>query len=112
MTNSADLVLTGTPIWVGDGTRSDAIAIRGGTVVALGDEQVRELIGPRTEVLDRPGGLVVPGFQDCHVHAPPAARELLTIDLHEMPEGRPAYLAKIAGYCAANPDVEWITGGG
>lgn len=112
MTEFADLVVTGTPIWVGDGTRSDALAIRGGKVVALGAERVGELVGPRTEVLDRAGGLVVPGFQDCHVHAPPAARELLTIDLHELPEGRPAYLARIAAYCEANPSAEWITGGG
>ena len=112
MTNSADLALTGTRIWVGDGTCADAVAVRAGKIVALGDEHVRSLIGPRTEVLDRAGGLVVPGFQDCHVHAPPAARELLTIDLHELPEGRPAYLARIAAYCDANPGVAWITGGG
>ncbi|MGH8861826.1 MAG: amidohydrolase [Jatrophihabitantaceae bacterium] len=109
---AADLVVTGTPVWVGDGTRSDALAVRAGRVVALGDAQVRPLVGARTEVLDSLGGLVVPGFQDCHVHAPPAARELLTIDLHEMAGGRPAYLAKIAAYSAANPDVGWITGGG
>lgn len=112
MTNPADLVLTNTAIWVGDGTRSDALAVSDGRVVALGDEHARSLIGPRTEVLDRAGGLVVPGMQDSHIHAPPAARELLTIDLHELPEGRPAYLARIAAYCAANPEVEWITGGG
>jgi predicted amidohydrolase YtcJ len=108
----ATLAVTGTRIWVGDGTSADAIAIRDGRVVALGADQVGELIGSRTEVLDRAGGLVVPGFQDCHVHAPPAARELLTIDLHELPQGRPAYLARIAAYCQANPDAEWITGGG
>jgi hypothetical protein len=112
MTNAADLVLIDTKIWVGDGTTTDALAVRAGAVVALGDEHVRALIGPRTEVLDRAGGLVVPGFQDCHVHAPPAARELLTIDLHELPEGRPAYLARIAEYCATHPDAGWITGGG
>ncbi len=112
MTNAADLVLTDTAIWVGDGTRTDALAVRDGRVVALGEEQVRDLIGPRTEVLDRAGGLVVPGFQDCHVHAPPAARELLTIDLHELPDGRPAYLGRVAEYCAAHPDADWITGGG
>ena len=108
----ATVAITGTRVWVGDGTTSDALAISDGRIVALGDEHVRSLIGPRTEVLDRVGGLVVPGMQDCHIHAPPAARELLTIDLHELADGRPAYLAKIAAYCAANPDAEWITGGG
>jgi predicted amidohydrolase YtcJ len=111
MTSHADLALTGTRVWVGDGTSADALAVRDGHVVALGADDVHELIGPRTRVLDRAGPLVVPGFQDCHVHAPPAGRERLTIDLHDM-TGRPAYLEKIAAYVAADPGAGWITGGG
>jgi predicted amidohydrolase YtcJ len=110
--DAADLALTGTRVWVGDGTTSDAVAVRAGRVVALGADDVSALVGPRTEVLDRPGALVVPGFQDCHVHAPPAARELLTIDLHEQDEGRPAYLRIVQAYVDAHPGAEWITGGG
>ena len=52
--------------------------------------------GPRADRAAHPGArpaparLVVPGFQDCHVHAPPAGRERLTIDLHDMAAaGRP-----------------------
>jgi hypothetical protein len=111
VTAFADLVLTGTSIWVGDGTTAEALAVRDGTIVSLHADEVRELTGPRTRVLHRPGALVVPGFQDCHVHAPPAGRERLTIDLHDLP-GRQAYLDTIADYVAANPGVEWITGGG
>jgi predicted amidohydrolase YtcJ len=111
MTANAELALTGTRIWVGDGTTTDALAVRDGHVAALGVDDVRELIGPATQVLDRPGALVVPGFQDCHVHAPPAGLERLTIDLHDM-AGRHAYLDKIAAYVAAHPEAEWITGGG
>src|SRR4051794_7601983 len=95
----ADLVVTGTPIRVGDGTRTDALAIRNARVVALGAEAVREVTGPRTQVLHRPGALVVPAFQDCHVHAPPAGHERLTVDLHDLP-GRQAYLDAIATYCS------------
>lgn len=111
MTDFADLALVRTRVRTGDGTASDALAVRDGHVVALGADDVRDLVGPRTRVLDRPGALVVPGFQDCHVHAPPAGRERLTIDLHDLP-GRQAYLDTIAAYAAANPDVEWLTGGG
>jgi predicted amidohydrolase YtcJ len=107
----AELAVIGTPIWTGDGTRTDALAVRGGRIVSLEPDEVRDLIGPRTRVLDRAGELVVPGFQDCHVHAPPAGLERLTIDLHDLP-GRHAYLDAIAAYAAANPDAEWITGGG
>jgi predicted amidohydrolase YtcJ len=111
VSSAADLVVTGTRVWVGDGTSTDALAIRDGRVVAHGADAVRELIGPHTEVLDRPGALVVPGFQDAHVHAPPAGYERLTVDLHDLP-GRPAYLDRIAAYCTAHPETEWIVGGG
>ncbi|HEY7008764.1 MAG TPA: amidohydrolase [Jatrophihabitantaceae bacterium] len=111
MTPAADLAVLGSGVWIGDGTRTDALAVRDGRIVAHGTDDVRDLVGPRTRVLDRPGALVVPGFQDCHVHAPPAGRERLTIDLHDLP-GRQAYLDTIAAYAAAKPDVGWLTGGG
>jgi predicted amidohydrolase YtcJ len=106
----ADLAVIGSRVWVGDGTTSDAIAVRGGRVVALG-EDVTEWIGPRTHVLDRVGALVVPGFQDAHVHVPQAGRNLNHVDLREL-ASRAAYLAKIARYVADHPDASWVVGGG
>jgi predicted amidohydrolase YtcJ len=111
MSAAADTVLTGTSIWIGDGTRTDALAVRDGRVVALGADAAREQIGRHTEVLHAPGPLVVPGFQDAHVHAPPAGYERHTVDLHDLP-GPDAYLDTVAAYCAAHPDAEWIVGGG
>ena len=109
----AALVITGTRVWVGDANRSftDAIAVRDGHVVALGADDVGELVGPRTQVLHRPGAMVVPGFQDAHVHAPPAGRTLQTVDLHDL-DGQPEYLRRIAAYVAAHPAADWIVGGG
>jgi predicted amidohydrolase YtcJ len=106
----ADLAVLGSRIWVGDGTTSDALAVRDGRVVALGAEAA-ESIGPRTRVLDRVGALVVPGFQDAHVHVPHAGRNLTNVDLREL-ASRAAYLDHIADYVAAHPDVEWVVGGG
>ncbi len=111
MTDFADLVVTGSKVWVGDGTAADALAVRGDRVVALGAEPVAELIGPRTRVLDHTGALVVPGFQDAHIHAPPAGRNIRTVDLRGL-LGRPAYLDRIAGYVADHPGDGWIVGGG
>ena len=65
----AHLAVTGSRVWLGDGTWTHALAVHDGRVVAHGDA-VSELIGPRTEVLHALGELVVPGFQDAHVHAP------------------------------------------
>jgi predicted amidohydrolase YtcJ len=110
MDEAGDLVVLGTKIWVGDGTRTDALAVRNGRVVAHG-ARARELVGPHTRVLDRAGAFVVPGFQDAHVHAPQAGRNLNNVDLRDL-TSRADYLTHIARYVAQHPDVPWIVGGG
>jgi predicted amidohydrolase YtcJ len=108
----ADLVITGARVRLGAGRWAEAVAVRDGRVAAVGSAaDVGALIGPRTRVESVPGGLVVPGFQDAHVHAPFAGRDLLRLWLHDL-GGRPAYLAEIAEYARTHPDEPWITGGG
>ncbi|WP_163505067.1 amidohydrolase [Fodinicola acaciae] len=104
---TADLVITGAAIY---GTPATAIAIRAGRIAALGDAALA-MTGPKTERLELPGRLVVPGFQDAHVHTPYAGRDLLRVCLNEL-DGKDAYLAAISAYAQAHPDEEWITGGG
>jgi predicted amidohydrolase YtcJ len=113
MTQPADLVITGADVYTVDAARSwsDAVAVRGDRIVAVGSEPVSELTGPRTRVIHAPGSMVVPGFQDSHVHAPFAGRNLLRVWLNDL-VGREAYLDRIAEYAAANPDEPWIVGGG
>lgn len=108
MTEFADLVVLGTRVW---GRNEDALAVRGDRIVAVDAEASRALIGPRTEVLHRPGKLVVPGFQDSHVHPAQAGYERGNIDLHDLP-GRRAYLDAVASYVSGHPDAEWLVGGG
>jgi predicted amidohydrolase YtcJ len=104
-----DLVITGAKI---HGVRGDAIAVRDGRIVGVGDESyVTSVVPARTERLHLPGKMVVPGFQDAHVHAPFAGRDQLRVYLNDL-AGKDAYLAAISAYAAANPDEEWITGGG
>jgi predicted amidohydrolase YtcJ len=113
MTAFADLVITGADVWTADAARSwtDAVAVRGDRIVALGAAPVAELVGPGTRVVHRPGAMVVPGFQDAHVHAPFAGRNLLHVWLNDL-DGRRAYLDHIARYAADHPDQPWIIGGG
>lgn len=113
MSGTADLVITGGQVWTGDPTQPwvDSIAVRGDRVAALGAEATAALTGPRTRVVRREGSLVVPGFQDAHVHAPFAGRNRLHVWLNDL-AGRQAYLDRIADYAAANPDMPWIIGGG
>ncbi|MCW3814058.1 amidohydrolase [Micromonospora sp. DR5-3] len=113
MTEYADLVITGADVYPVDAARSwsDAVAVRGDRIVAVGSEPVSELIGPRTRVIEAAGGMVLPGFQDAHIHAPFAGRNRLRVWLNDL-AGRPAYLDRIARYAADNPDQPWIIGGG
>jgi predicted amidohydrolase YtcJ len=72
---------------------------------------VRPFIGSRTTVIDLRGRMLVPGFQDAHVHASGGGLDRLRCDLTDS-RGRAAYQQRIAAYARSHPDEEWITGAG
>jgi predicted amidohydrolase YtcJ len=111
--DAADLVFTGGPVHTSDAARSraTAVAVRGERIVAVGHDDVREWIGPRTEVVDLAGRLLVPGFQDAHVHPVGGGMELGQCDLTGAVTLE-EYRRRIRAYADANPDLPWITGGG
>jgi predicted amidohydrolase YtcJ len=109
---AADLVVTGARVRLAAGRWAAAVAVRDGRIVAVGEPaEVRALTGPRTREVHAPGGLLLPGFQDAHVHPPVAGRNLSRVWLNDL-SGRAAYLAAIADYVAAHPGDGWVTGGG
>ncbi|NBE52604.1 amidohydrolase [Streptomyces boluensis] len=112
-TAPADLVLTGGPVHTQSParTRATSLAVRGERIVAVGHDEVRELIGPRTEVVDLAGKLLVPGFQDAHVHPVGGGLEMGQCDLSGA-TSLTEYRDRISAYARAHPEVEWITGGG
>ncbi|MFJ9950358.1 amidohydrolase [Kitasatospora sp. NPDC091207] len=109
----ADLVFTNGPVHTGDParTRATSLAVTGERITAVGHDEVRELIGPGTEVVDLGGRLLIPGFQDAHIHAVFGGAELAECDLTGT-VGADEYLRRVAAFAAAHPDREWITGGG
>ncbi|MFB8236664.1 amidohydrolase [Kitasatospora purpeofusca] len=109
----ADLVFTRGPVHTGDAarTRATGLAVTGGRITAVGHDEVRDLIGPDTEVVDLAGKLLLPGFQDAHIHAVFGGTELAVCDLTGT-VGVADYLERIRAYADANPDQEWITGSG
>jgi predicted amidohydrolase YtcJ len=106
----AELVFVNGPVFTQDGF-SSGLAVSGGRVVALGADDARELTGPRTETVDLAGRLLIPGFQDAHIHAVMGGVELGQCDLTGTTD-RDEYLRRISEYAANNPDAEWIVGGG
>jgi predicted amidohydrolase YtcJ len=111
--DAADLVFTGGPVHTADAARSRAttVAVRGERIVAVGHDDVRELIGPRTEVVDLAGRLLIPGFQDAHVHPVGGGLELGQCDLSGAVTLE-EYRRRIRAYAEAHPDLPWIIGGG
>ena len=70
---------------------AQAVAIRNGTITFVGsDDAVRAHIGPATTAYDLHGRLMLPGFQDAHVH-PPYAKDIPSAS----PEERLAALEQV-----------------
>jgi predicted amidohydrolase YtcJ len=110
----ADLVLTGGAVYTVDAARSwaQAVAIKDGRIAAVGtDSEMRPYVGPRTEVVNLRGRMLLPGFQDAHVHASGGGLERSQCDLTGE-HTRQGYLAAIRSYAGRNPGAAWIAGGG
>lgn len=113
---SADLIIHNGRVLVLDGRfrTAQAIAIRGGRVLAVGrSRDVLRLAGRRTELLDAAGGTVLPGINDSHVHLnalglnfPPFTYSVDTATIDEL-------VAVVAQAVAAAPAPDsWIRGQG
>lgn len=106
------MLLTGAQIWTGAGP-----VIGAGTVALRGDRIVSVREGPPppgtspSDVLELKGHTIVPGFQDAHCHPLHGGLRRLGCDLTEA-DGRRACIEGVSAYARANPDLDWIVGGG
>jgi predicted amidohydrolase YtcJ len=115
--DDAELILTGGTVWTGDqaGTRPEALAVRGGRIVAVGTaREIGTRRGRATRVIDLRGGMAVPGFGDAHCHPVHGGLAMIRCELHSSTYRRTLddYLGIIAAYAAAHPDRPWILGSG
>ena len=110
----ADLVLRGGEVYTVDAARSwaSAIAVRDGRVVYVGSDSLpRGLIGPGTEIVELAGAMVLPGFQDAHVHPISSGVELVECHLHSLTTAV-AVLDSIRACALARTDRPWVRGSG
>jgi predicted amidohydrolase YtcJ len=111
---AADLVFVNGDVYTVDAARSwaRAVAVRDGAIVAVGtDDDIRVTIDDGTEVIDLAGRMLLPGFQDAHVHPVGGGLDMLQCDMHHL-STKDEYLGAVADYVAANPHVAWVEGGG
>jgi predicted amidohydrolase YtcJ len=111
---AADLLLTGGRVWTGDASApwAEAVAVRGERIAAVGTTAaVAALRGAATRVVELGGRLVVPGFNDSHIHLLSGALSLERVDLIE-DETLEGVQARIRDFAAEHPERAWVLGRG
>ena len=110
---AASLVLLNGKIWTVNEAqpRAEAVACLGSRIVAVGSNgEIRKWIGAGTEVLDLAGKLVLPGFNDAHVHFFSGGENLASVQLRDA-KSEEEFRKRIAEFAAKQPPGRWITGG-
>ena len=110
---SADLIVTNAKIWTVDKTRphAEAMAVLGDRIVAVGSAaDVDTWHGPQTKVLDAQGKLLLPGFNDAHVHFVDGGDHLSAVQLKDAASPE-EFARKIADRVKTTAKGEWIVGG-
>jgi predicted amidohydrolase YtcJ len=87
------------------------VAVRDGRIVYVGsDAGIRAFVGEKTRVVPLAGRMLLPGFQDAHVHPVSGGIELGQCDLNGL-ASRAAVIDRVRECAAAQPG-EWLVGGG
>jgi len=109
----ADLIIFNSKIHTMDQKQptAEAVAIFGNRIVAIGTtSDIKRLAGAQTKQIDAKGQLVLPGFNDAHVHFMSGGFQLSSVDLRDAntPE---EFAERIRDFAAKLPEGRWITGG-
>ena len=110
----ADLVIKNGAVYTvdADWSTAQAVAVRNGRIVFVGSDQAAtRYIGPGTKVVNARGNMVMPSFSDAHAHVSMTVASLYAVSLWFLPTVED-YVATVAEFAAANPDLEWIRGEG
>jgi predicted amidohydrolase YtcJ len=110
---AADLIITNAKIWTVDKLhpQAEAMAILGERIVAVGSAaEVDAWHGPQTKVVDAQGKLLLPGFNDAHVHFVDGGDHLQAVQLKDA-ASQQEFADRIAQRAKKTPKGEWITGG-
>jgi predicted amidohydrolase YtcJ len=108
-----DLIIINANVHTLDSNQStaQAVAVYGNRIAALGSNAaLKSISGPDTRVIDAHGQLVLPGFNDAHVHFLSGGFQLASVDLRDA--STPAEFAeRIRRFALKAKKGSWITGG-
>ncbi|MEO2023432.1 MAG: amidohydrolase [Pirellulaceae bacterium] len=110
----ADLVFVNGAVYTVDPSRSwaSALVVTGERIAYVGEDAVAQTyIGPETQLVDLNGRMLLPGFQDSHVHPGMVANPAYTVKLDGL-MNTAAVLERIRQFALTQPGKGWIEGGG
>jgi predicted amidohydrolase YtcJ len=110
---AADLIITNARVWTVDKAHptAQAVAVLGDRIVAVGSNaDVESLRSPATKVIDAGGKLLLPGFNDAHVHFVGGGLQLDSVQLNDAASTE-EFVRRIGEQARKTPKGEWIQGG-
>lgn len=110
---AADLIIRNAKVWTVDKSMpaAQAVAVLGERIVAVASNaNVDAWRGPRTNVIDARGKLLLPGFNDAHVHFVDGGAQLDSLQLNDATSAA-EFARRIGERVKVTPKGEWILGG-
>lgn len=94
------------------GVSASSVGVVGGRIAAVGDDKaVTATVGTGADRIDLDGRMLLPGFQDAHVHPDMGGLMRLRCNL-EPADDLASALEIIRTYIAEHPDLDWVLGAG
>ena len=110
---TADLIITNAKVWTVDKAHptAQAVAVLGDHIIAVGSNaDVEALRGHDTKVIDAGGKLLLPGFNDAHVHFVGGGLQLDSVQLNDATSTE-EFVRRIGEQARKTPKGEWMQGG-
>ena len=110
---AADLVIYNAHIYTVNAAQPEAaaVAVLGDRIVAVGtDAEVLRWRGATTRAVDAHGQLLLPGFNDAHVHLLDGGVELDSVQLNDASSVE-EFARRIGAFAATRPSGEWLLQG-
>ena len=109
----ATLLLVNAKVWTENPAQptAQAVALDGSRILAVGDNAaIRKFAGPDTRIIDLHGHLLLPGFNDAHVHFLIGGGSLITVHLGTA-DSQAEFKERIAAFAKTLPAGAWLRNG-
>ena len=113
LASEASLIVVNAKVWTENPAQpaAQALALDGSSILAVGDNAaMRKLAGPHTRILDLGGRLLLPGFNDSHVHFLIGGGSLITVHLGAA-NSQAELRQQVAQFASTLPAGAWLRNG-